>query len=112
MKNKPKSIKKSLAITLFLVALLPCSAQGQTDVLNQQVNKLGQALFFIQQYYLDSLDATGAVDEMITTLVGQLDPHSSYIPETDVRSMTEPLEGNFEGIGIEFAIIRDTLVVM
>jgi len=58
------------------------------------------------------VDAKRAVDEMITTLTAQLDPHSSYIPEEDVRSMNEPLEGNFEGIGIEFSIIRDTLVVM
>ncbi len=112
MKNKPQTLKKSFLFTLFLLALLPCPAQEQKDVLNHQVNKLGQALFYIQQYYLDSLDTSGAVDEMISTLAGQLDPHSSYIPEAEVRSMTEPLEGNFEGIGIEFAIIRDTLVVM
>ncbi len=44
-------------------------------------------------------------------MISTLDPHSSYISADEVQAMNEPLEGNFEGVGIEFAIIRDTLTV-
>jgi hypothetical protein len=90
----------------------PAYSQISDDRLNQQVNKMGQALFYVGQYYLDSIDTEKVVDGMMKTLVDQLDPHSSYIPADEVKAMNEPLEGNFEGIGIEFAIIRDTLVVV
>ena len=112
MKRISANGNKTLLTILFVFLWLPLGAQETTNDLNQQVSKLGQALFYIRQYYIDTVDAKRAVDEMITTLTAQLDPHSSYIPEEDVRSMNEPLEGNFEGIGIEFSIIRDTLVVM
>ena len=105
----------ALTVVLILLSTAPfqnLSAQESGNLLNEQVNKLGQALFYITQYHLDTLNTDVAVDEMIETLMGKLDPHSTYIPAEDVQNMNEPLEGNFEGIGIEFAIIRDTLVVV
>ena len=100
-----------LAFT-FMVNPPAFSQQVSDDGLNQQVNKMGQALFYVGQYYLDSINREKVVDGMMKTLVDQLDPHSTYIPADEVKAMNEPLEGNFEGIGIEFAIIRDTLVVV
>ncbi|HHV02942.1 MAG: S41 family peptidase [Bacteroidales bacterium] len=110
-----KIVKRSLIFVLLILSLInsqPIKAQGSLPGLNDQVNKLGQVLFLIHQYYLDTINTGLAVDEMVRTLVDQLDPHSAYIPAEDVRGMNEPLEGNFEGIGIEFAIIHDSLVVI
>lgn len=111
-----KTVQRSLICVILLllssITFQPMRAQGSLNGLNDQVNKLGQTLFFIRQYYIDSVDTVSSVDKMIEALVGELDPHSTYIPAEDVRSMNEPLEGNFEGIGIEFTIIRDTLVVV
>ncbi|HOO42099.1 MAG TPA: S41 family peptidase [Bacteroidales bacterium] len=99
-------------LAFALIVSPPVHAQISDEGLNQQVNKMGQALFYVGQYYLDSVDTGTVVDGMMKTLVDQLDPHSTYIPAHEVKAMNEPLEGNFEGIGIEFAIIRDTLVVV
>ncbi|MFA5301423.1 MAG: S41 family peptidase [Bacteroidales bacterium] len=99
-------------LTFLLMVSRPAYTQISDDGLNQQVNKMGQALFYVGQYYLDSIDTGALVDGMMKTLVDQLDPHSSFIPADEVKAMNEPLEGNFDGIGIEFAIIRDTLVVV
>ncbi len=87
------------------------SAQSSVDDLNGQINKIGQALFYIREYYLDTLDSNAFVDDLLERMVERLDPHSAFIPEKDVKAINEPFEGNFEGIGIEFTIIRDTLVV-
>jgi carboxyl-terminal processing protease len=51
-------------------------------------------------------------EETITKLLQSLDPHSSYIPAKELQAMNEPLEGKFEGIGVEFNIIDDTIVVI
>ena len=61
--------------------------------------------------YLEDVDLNALVEKAIVAAVGELDPHSSYISAEDVKAMNEPLQGEFEGIGIEFAIIRDTLTV-
>ena len=52
------------------------------------------------------------VEDAINGMLEKLDPHSVYIPKKDLQEMNEPLEGNFEGIGIQFNILRDTIVVM
>jgi carboxyl-terminal processing protease len=52
--------------------------------------------------YVDTLDRDSLTDVTIETLLGKLDPHSAYIPASDLQATNEPLNGNFEGIGIEF----------
>jgi carboxyl-terminal processing protease len=84
---------------------------AQNDELNRLVTKYGQLLFYINNYYLDSLNNEKLTDEAIRKVLMQLDPHSSYITAKDVKAMNEPLEGNFEGVGIEFSIVKDTLTV-
>ncbi len=98
-----------LVVAAALIALT--SAAQNREVTERQINKLGQTLFFLNNYYLDSLDNNRLVDIAITSILGELDPHSSYVTAKDVKAMNEPLEGNFEGVGIEYAIIRDTLTV-
>ena len=92
--------------------LIPAGAYGQIGVVHEQVNKVGQVVFAVSQYYVDSINTEEMTDKMLKTIVGRLDPHSSYIPAEEVQAMNEPLEGNFEGVGIEFTILRDSLVVV
>ncbi len=80
--------------------------------LGNHINTFGQALFYINQYYIDTVNNEKLVGNAIKETLSQLDPHSSYISAADVKAMNEPLEGNFEGVGIEFSIIRDTLTVV
>ena len=80
--------------------------------LGSQINKVGQTLFYLHNYYLDTVDVSKLVDQVIAKTILELDPHSAYIPAKDVQAANEPLDGNFEGIGVEFSIIMDTLVVV
>lgn len=97
---------------LLSVLAISCVVYGQGNRgLSKQINKYGQALFYIHNYYLDTVNMEKAVDAAITASLKQLDPHSSYISKDDVEAMNEPLEAEFEGIGVEFAIINDTLTV-
>jgi carboxyl-terminal processing protease len=75
-------------------------------------NKLSQLITYIDEYYVDTIQKERLVDETIQRVLQDLDPHSYYISKEEMQRMNEPLEGNFDGIGIEFRIIEDTLVVI
>jgi carboxyl-terminal processing protease len=75
-------------------------------------NKLDELLDYVIREYVDTLDRDSLTDQTIETLLGNLDPHSAYIPATDLQATNEPLNGNFEGIGIEFNLLRDTIYVV
>jgi carboxyl-terminal processing protease len=79
---------------------------------NKNSDKLRNVIQYIVNEYVDSLDQKELEDDAIEALLAQLDPHSSYIPAKDLSTYTEPLEGNFDGIGIEFNIQKDTILVV
>lgn len=111
-----KSIIISTVISISAV-LLPLSAKAQSftkshdEILSSNITKLSQIYYYINSLYLDTVNFNNATDKAIVSVVKELDPHSLYIPVKDVKSMNEPLEGNFSGVGVEFAIIDDTLTV-
>ena len=69
-------------------------------------------LDLVNNYYVDSVSTDTLGDNAIEGMLSHLDPHSSYIPATDLAEMNEDLQGNFEGIGVEFQIFDDTVNVM
>lgn len=75
-------------------------------------NKINDVMSYIKQEYVDTINQQTLVDNSIEQILQNLDPHSSYIPAEDLKSVNEPLEGNFEGIGIEFHIQNDTIMVV
>ena len=76
------------------------------------INKLNEIYNYIEDAYVDTIDKEKLVESSIEELLQSLDPHSYYIPPSELKNVTAPLEGNFEGIGIEFRIIKDTVVVI
>lgn len=74
--------------------------------------KFNRFMEYLDKYYVDSIDAEEVVEKAITKTLEELDPHSVYITEEDFKKMNEPLEGNFEGVGIQFNIFKDTLMVI
>jgi len=70
------------------------------------------AVMAIQAFYVDSVRDNKLVDDAIIGMLEKLDPHSSFIPKDEVQRMNEPLEGNFEGIGVQFNMLEDTLFVI
>lgn len=86
-------------------------SNGGQSRLSEKVNKLGQTLYFINRLYLDTVNIDNLTDNALAAIMKELDPHSSYISAKDMQAMNEPLEGNFDGIGVEFALINDTLTI-
>ncbi|MFB0926371.1 MAG: S41 family peptidase, partial [Vicingaceae bacterium] len=74
--------------------------------------KLNEILSFIEDTYVDSVDKKDLTERSITSMLTTLDPHSYYIPAKDFDGMNEPLEGNFDGIGVEFRIKNDTILII
>lgn len=98
--------------TMVLVLGMITSASSQDQQLNEQLFKLNKFLFMLKTEYVDSINTPDMVEKSIVNILSQLDPHSVYISKDEVKKMSEPLEGNFEGIGIEFNILEDTLIVV
>jgi carboxyl-terminal processing protease len=78
----------------------------------KDVQKLREVLTYIDTKYVDEVKTDKLVDESIQHLLSKLDPHSVYIPASDRLIANEDLRGNFDGIGVEFNIFQDTIVVI
>jgi carboxyl-terminal processing protease len=74
--------------------------------------KLPQALFWIDNNLSDSVNEGKLVEDAISGLLYELDPHSSYLTPEEVEKLNEPLQGNFEGIGVSFNILNDTIYII
>jgi len=81
------------------------------DYLSRE-GKVEELLRYIEAKYVDKVDRDKLVDEAIQKLMSQLDPHSSYIPASELEEVNEQLDGKFNGIGVEFLIVKDTAVVV
>lgn len=112
------SLKKQLVAILAIVLLFPYGVQAQFGFRDEseqkvagEVSKIGQTLYNIDKYYLDTINFPNMTEEIVKMIIEKLDPHSAYISAKDVQAMNEPLVGNFNGIGVEFALINDTLTI-
>ncbi len=79
---------------------------------NEKPDKINRLLDYIETQYVDTVNRTQLENKTILALLKSLDPHSDYIPASEFDLVNEPLEGNFEGIGIEFNIVNDTIRVI
>ena len=85
--------------------------QERIDI-NNAVQKMGMTLAAIKSLYIDTISTVRLGDEAIKGMLAQLDPHSTYSNADETKRLTEPLNSNFEGIGVQFNILNDTLVVI
>jgi len=120
----PTGIKLYLPIVLALVLVagfllgVKLATTNQTSVTRflrpeqDSQNLLNHIINHISHSYVDSVDRQQLVEETIHHLLRSLDPHSTFIPAADFQAMNDPLMGSFEGIGIEFNMINDTVVVI
>ncbi len=96
----------------LLLALLSCPVFAQINLDFKQVQKLQMASLAIYSLYVDSVDYPPIVENAINGMLEKLDPHSSYTNAEETKKLNEPLEGNFEGIGVQFNMLEDTLIVI
>jgi len=75
-------------------------------------NKISDIISFVKDEYVDSISKEKLTEDAISGLLQNLDPHSDYIPAKDVKEFAESMQGNFEGIGVQFKVIKDTIVVL
>lgn len=97
---------------IFLSFLFLFLNTSISQVVNNQTIKLWRAFDIISNYYVDTINQNQLVEKAIVEMVKNLDPHSSYLTEKEVKEMNEPLQGNFEGIGVSFNILNDTIYVI
>lgn len=104
--------KTFLTFYTLLLAVTALQAQRKQTPEESQMRKLQIAEFAISQLYVDSVDEKKLVEDAIIGMLKELDPHSSYSNADEVKKLNEPLRGNFEGIGVQFNIVEDTLLVI
>ena len=103
-----------LVLTAVL-ALFAFSASAQFRINtggDSPLRKLQYAELAVTNLYVDSVDEQKLVEDAIRGMLDKLDPHSSYATPKEVKELNEPLNGNFEGIGVQFNMMDDTLVVI
>ncbi len=108
---KIKSIKAMVLILITILAFQPATEISAQESVQKNQMKFARLLRLIDGYYVDSADVDELTEKAIVHMLSELDPHSVYISKEDVDKMNEPLQGNFEGIGITFNIFKDTLLV-
>jgi carboxyl-terminal processing protease len=100
--------------SLYLYFFSPISVSAQPGIsgLGQSMDKFGAALQLVNYYYMDSVKNEKLVEDAIEGMLEKLDPHSVYVTPKELKEFNEPLSGNFEGIGIQFNILEDTITVI
>jgi len=119
LKNKlaiylPVILSITLIAGIFLGhRLVPVTSHPQWfHVKMNRYDKLNDILNFIEKEYVDSVNRADIIENGIKGILNQLDPHSQYIKAEDFQEVNDPLTGSFEGIGIQFQIERDTILVI
>lgn len=103
-------MRRYICLLLFYIfTFLPLSAQPKN---NSPLRKLQLAEMAITNFYVDSVNEQKLSEDAIRGMLKGLDPHSTYTDAKETKAMNEPLQGDFEGIGVQFNIIEDTLVVI
>ncbi|MFW5548231.1 MAG: S41 family peptidase, partial [Bacteroidales bacterium] len=105
-------MKKIAFLLIAALCSLTASAQSLNDIDFEQLKKLQVAQAAITSLYVDTVDQKKLAEDAIRGMLKELDPHSSYSNPEETKKLNEPLEGSFEGIGVQFNMVEDTLVVI
>jgi carboxyl-terminal processing protease len=103
-------MKKSLLVLASILALATVSI-AQVPM-TPDAQKMNIVLYALKNMYVDNVNEDKLVEEGIRAMVKELDPHSAYMTAEEVKEMNEPLQGGFDGIGISFNMLTDTLYIV
>lgn len=104
-----------LIVTVFFVAFVGGTQFNHLisgDNIYEQLSKFKDVLSLTEKYYVEDVDTQNLTEHAITGLLNELDPHSVYIKAQQMQRVTEDFQGRFEGIGVEFSIVNDTITVV
>ena len=101
----------------LIYALLICSGIligniGNNPITTNEEGKINAILNLIDNHYVDTLNTSDFEDKTINAILNELDPHSAYIPVKKYQAVQEDMQGSFSGIGVQFNIIDDSIVVV
>jgi carboxyl-terminal processing protease len=108
----PLLISVVLAIGFILGSTLQSPAKNGFFARKNNTTKLNKLIDFIEREYVDSLNTDSIVDLTVSEILAKLDPHSVYIPKSDLDAVTQSMRGDFVGIGVNFYMFNDTLAVI
>ncbi len=108
----PLVLSVILAIGFILGYKLQKGTTNEQILIYPQNNKLNALLDIIIDDYVDSVNKEQLIEKAIPRVLESLDPHSVYIPAEELKKHSEPLQGNFEGIGVQFNMQRDTILIV
>jgi carboxyl-terminal processing protease len=109
----PLVLALALTAGIFIGKYLPGNTQNpRHSSIRSRNDKLNSVLNIIESNYVDSVNRADLVETAIPAMLKKLDPHSVYIPAKDLARANEPLQGNFDGIGISFNMLTDTILVI
>lgn len=108
----PLYIAIAICVGVFIGANMAGPAKPGSSNFVQSLTKFRQVLTYIENDYVDEVDSDELVEHAIKSMLKDLDPHTSYIPPKDLELVQSRLEGNYEGIGVEFNIFKDTIHVV
>ncbi len=110
---KIKGLKRFFSTLIVSGSCIVACAQFQLNIGNDSpIRKLQIAEMAITNLYVDSVDEQKLVEDAIRGMLEKLDPHSAYSTAKETKAMNEPLQGSFEGIGVQFNMVEDTLLVI
>jgi len=117
--NKRPYIYLPLFLALALIVgiligtyLLPSGNKNNSLFNFSRYDKFNDVMNYIESDYVDTINKKNLLEKAITGLLESLDPHSAYISAEDFNDANDPLKGNFDGIGVQFRVIRDSIVVI
>ncbi len=110
MRLKSTILKGYWSIAVLIIGGLISDIYAQS--FDKELHKLQMTYQLVNTFYVDTVDQGQMVEEAIVGMLKSLDPHSVYISADEVAAMNEPLDGSFQGIGIQFNILNDTLMVV
>ncbi len=110
--NKWQPFIYALVLSIGLAMGIFLRPAGSVQTFIGKSDKFSELLSIIDQSYVDTIDKDVLEEETLNEMLHTLDPHSVYIPASELKVANEQLEGNFEGIGVEFNIIDDTIMVV
>jgi carboxyl-terminal processing protease len=100
------------SLIIILGSLLLSTLSFSQRYASRETEKVDYFLYFLNNNYVDTLKTNEIVEEGIRSMLKKLDPHSVYMTKEELKEMDEPLVGNFDGVGIQFNILEDTIVVV
>jgi carboxyl-terminal processing protease len=112
MRNGTSMMKSIVFLVVGIIIGLCINTALSGDNTFQQIQKLNDALNLFLKNYVEEVSSEKLVTGAINGMIEQLDPHSAYIPPQQMKQVTEDFKGKFGGIGIEFDVMRDTIVVV